>query len=542
MDKTLGIWGTYTCDPMKPYLEYCLKNLSLEFLIEVGAYNQIFQHFLSSSNNKNKGIEVFLIRFQDWGNSNGNSIDLDLIEQTVEQFVHLLENQSKKIIKIIVVSPGAPLFQEKHAHFFETLEKKIREIIEKKEINTLLVSSKEILKKGDAYYDEYGDKEASMPYTPEMYAKIATAITRRVFSIVNKPPKVVVLDCDNTLWKGVCGEDGSENVQVSFGYQYLQNFFKRLISKGVLLCMSSKNYEQDVMKVFKRNSGMILNLDDFVTYRINWEPKSKNILSMSKELNLHLKDFIFVDDNVAECAEVSHRLPDIMILNLPKEEEDIQSFLDNIWQFDIPFIQTEEDKKRTQMYKTEALRNQMKSKVGSFEEFIKNLNLNITLGRLDNEKINRISQLTYRVNQFNFTGKQYSDIAIESQYIDDYGWRYVHVSDKFGDYGIVGAILFSTIDDAIEVQALYLSCRVLGRNIEYKIISEIASVGKKNGIKKMKISYIETGRNQVALNFLKTLGGRIEDRRASKKTICLEIEEALLFDKKNLNLMKECKV
>lgn len=528
MGKKLTIFGTYTCDPIEPYLEYWLKSLSIELLVEIAPYNQIFQSLLSNTNEASS-LDVFLIRFQDWGNIQGENINLDLIEETAEEFINLLGKQPKSSIKVIIISPSAPLFQKKHANFFETLEDKINRAIKEQEMNILLTITRETLKEEEDYYDEYGDKVAGVPYIPEMYAKLATMIARKVFSVINRPPKVVVLDCDNTLWKGVCGEDGPENVQISPSYQYLQKFFKQLVAKGVVLCMSSKNYEQDVIHVFEKNPNMILTLDDFVTHRINWDPKSKNILSMSKELNLHVKDFIFIDDNAVECAEVSTVIPEIIVLNLPKEEENIQNFLDNSWQFDIPFTQTEEDINRTRMYKVEALRNKMKSEVESLEEFIKNLDLKITIDKLDEEKINRISQLTYRVNQFNLTGQKYSEDEIEKHCAGDYEWRYVHVSDKFGDYGIVGAMLFTLRENIVEIHDLYLSCRVLGRNVEHKILTEIASIGKNNNALSLKISYIETGRNQVALDFLKTLEGNIETYEASKKKLCLNINQIFLL-------------
>ena len=199
MDRKIGVSGTYVCDPIKPYLEFWFKKLSVNFSVEMSPYNQIFQSLLSETNEA-RYLEVFLIRFQDWGNVKGNDINLGLIEETAEKFINLLEKQPKKLIKIISISPNAPYFQKKYLDFFELLETKIAQILEKKKMNALLISHRETLEKNNDYYDEYGDVEACVPYIPEMYAKIATMVTRKIFSIVSKPPKVVVLDCDETLW------------------------------------------------------------------------------------------------------------------------------------------------------------------------------------------------------------------------------------------------------------------------------------------------------------------------------------------------------
>src|SRR6185503_15917517 len=121
--------------------------------------------------------------------------------------------------------------------------------------------------------------------------------------------KVIALDCDNTLWKGICGEEGAEGVQVTGGYADLQRFMLKKFEEGFLLVLNSKNNEADVWEVFEKNPGMLLKKEHFVAWRINWNNKSDNLAQMATELNLDANSFCFIDDSAIECSEVMMNCP-----------------------------------------------------------------------------------------------------------------------------------------------------------------------------------------------------------------------------------------
>ncbi|MGH8745061.1 MAG: FkbM family methyltransferase, partial [Burkholderiales bacterium] len=146
------------------------------------------------------------------------------------------------------------------------------------------------------YYDPDGHRLGHIPYTPACYAAIGTALYRTIFNLRRKPYKVIVLDCDNTLWQGACGEDGPLGVELSEPYRGLQQFMLGQMNAGMLLCLCSKNNEQDVLQVFDRRSDMVLRREHLVSWRINWNRKSDNLRSLADELGLGLDSFIFVDD------------------------------------------------------------------------------------------------------------------------------------------------------------------------------------------------------------------------------------------------------
>ncbi|HSD64477.1 MAG TPA: HAD-IIIC family phosphatase, partial [Ignavibacteriaceae bacterium] len=350
-----------------------------------------------------------------------------------------------------------------------------------------------------------GREFGHIPYTPGFYASLGTTIFRKSFSLINSGCKVIVLDCDNTLWKGICGEDGYDGIQITENYKFLQNFLIEQFNSGKLICLCSKNNEEDIDSVFNNRQDMILKKDHIISARINWNSKSENLKSIISELNLSPDSFVFIDDNPVECAEVRINCPEVITLNLPRNENDIPSFLKNIWLFDIKGI-TQEDKKRTGYYKSDILRNQYKKTASTLKDFINGLNLKISVAEADESQLDRAAQLTFRTNQFNFTTIRRNESEIRTLINDEnYHCLLTEVSDRFGDYGITGMLLYSVFNSRILVDTFLLSCRVLGKGVEYKILSELGKRALKENIKEIEIKFIPGGKNKPAFDFINSL-------------------------------------
>jgi FkbH-like protein/FkbM family methyltransferase len=321
------------------------------------------------------------------------------------------------------------------------------------------------------YYDSHGNQLGHIPYTPECYAAIGSTLFRRFSSLKRNPFKVIVLDCDNTLWKGVCGEDGPHGIEVSEPYRALQEFMVGQMKAGMLLCLCSKNNEKDVLEVFERRSDMVLKSEHVVARRINWKSKSDNIKSLAKELGLGLDSFIFVDDNPVECADVQANCPGVLALRLPPEAESFASFLDHVWAFDHR-ASTEEDRQRTKLYRENSERQKFQGQAISLKDFIDGLQIRVEIADATEDQLGRISQLTYRTNQFNFTTIRRSESEIrEFLKRDGAACLSVRVSDRFGDYGLVGVVMYEAQADRYSIDTLLLSCRVLGRGVEHAILA-----------------------------------------------------------------------
>jgi len=374
--------------------------------------------------------------------------------------------------------------------------------------NVHAVSSASLLRRYPVndYYDPHSHHVGHIPYTSECYAAIGTELVRTIFSLKRSPYKVIVLDCDNTLWKGICGEDGPSGIEVTAPYRALQEFMLGQMNAGMLLCLCSKNYEKDVLDVFDRRTDMPLKREHLVSWRINWNRKSENIKSLSSELNLGLDSFVFIDDNPLDCADVKINCPGVLTLQLPRDSKLLPAFLNHIWAFDHA-TSTEADQDRTRMYQESAKRERYREQTVSLKDFVEGLQLRVEIAEATEDQLGRISQLTFRTNQFNFTTIRRSESEIKT-FLKREGTHCltVCVADRFGDYGLVGVLMYESEAVRYKVDTLLLSCRVLGRGVEHALVSRLGQLAIEEGKRLVEFTYLPTGRNLPALEFITSIG------------------------------------
>lgn len=367
--------------------------------------------------------------------------------------------------------------------------------------------------------DAEADRLGHIPYTPQFFTALGTAISRHFAATTRAPYKVIVLDCDNTLWRGVCGEDGPDGITVDEPYQQLQEFAVRQAESGMLLALSSKNVEDDVAAVFRDRADMPLKMEHIVTSRINWQPKSLNIQSIAEELNLGLDSFVFIDDNPVECAEVQAAYPEVLTLQLPTDPVEIPTFLDHVWAFDRAKVTTE-DLDRSNYYRREKQREAFRENASTLKDFIDGLELEIDISGPDESRIPRISQLTQRTNQFNCTTIRRSEKEIREFIADESaGCLAVSLRDRFGDYGLVGVILYRCQPSKLEVDTFLLSCRVLGRGVEYEILNRLGATAVENGLEAVEVPFVPTAKNEPAASFLERAAGAFAHTRDESRTL-----------------------
>jgi FkbH-like protein len=315
--------------------------------------------------------------------------------------------------------------------------------------------------------------------------------------------KVIVLDCDNTLWKGVCGEVGAVNVTVDENYEYLQNFLLGKYRQGFLLALCSKNNEEDVWEVFDKNPHMKIRREHIAAHQINWNPKPGNLVAIANELNLGLNSMIFIDDSAFEIEQTIQGCPDVLSLTLPEDEPGAFSgFLNHIWQLD-HFQVTEEDMQRNQMYKAERQRKEEQVRYSSLNGFLQSLEIKVDIRTIEEKDLDRAVQLTLRTNQFNLNGvrKSPEEIATYIRQPNTVSWI-IEVNDRFGDYGIAGLLLGRISEATLILETFLLSCRVLGRNVEDAILSELKNYCIAHGLDNVLALYQPTSKNKPITNFL----------------------------------------
>ncbi|WP_414572304.1 HAD-IIIC family phosphatase [Nostoc sp. CCY 9925] len=539
---SIVVTSTFVSEPLEDSLAFWMEQLRIPYQIQFTPYNQVFQQLLDSTSlfaKNQEGINIILLNLEDWVNVNQdlNSDIYQRVEQNTQDFLLALESwidNGKNLICFIAICPISKSKIDKNLYnYFCNLKEKITLILEN--INGVYII--DLLKATDIYqvrnyYNHFTNRIGHIPFTPELFTAAGTLISRKIFHLKNKPYKVIVLDCDQTLWKGVCSEDGPLKIQIETPFLKLQNFMVEQHKAGMLLCLCSKNNEDAVFQVFQHHSEMPLKLSHFVSWRINWSPKSENIRALASELQLSLNDFIFLDDDPVECAEVRERCPEILTLLLPSEPEKIPLFLNHVWAFE-HLKNTEEDNKRTVLYQQNKQRDQFYIESLTLEKFLAGLNLNITISPLKHNQIERVVQLTQRTNQFNTTTIRRSTNELQQLLTTEYieCWV-VEVSDRFGDYGLVGVIIFEVQLDALWINTFLLSCRVLGKNVEDNILVEMAKIAKKRGYSQLKIPYHPTKSNIPVFNFFNRVG--TEFIKPSKSDFLFTISVESIMSHSNL--------
>ncbi|MEM9276522.1 MAG: thioester reductase domain-containing protein, partial [Cyanobacteria bacterium P01_F01_bin.143] len=510
--QQIAIASTCTAEPLAESLSFWMKQLEISSNIKFAAFNQVFQELLEPQSllaqNQN-GINLILVRFQDWLSS--NNIEQNLLAN-VQQLVTAIKSSSArtKVPHILVLCPNSLENSQKYQVLFEGLEEKIK--VELANINGVYLLTSTDLQTTypvENYEDHYAEQQASIPFTPAFYTALGTQISRKINVIKSNPYKVIVLDCDRTLWDGVCGEDSIKEIKIDGPYRFLQEFMVAQHNSGKLICLCSKNNPEDVEAVWQYHQ-MPLRDEYIIAKRINWQAKSENLKSLAKELNLDLNSFIFIDDNPVECAEVQANCPEVLTIQLPEEAENITRFLQHIWAFDWLKI-TEADQQRTESYRDNIKRESYRENTLTLADFIAGLELKVNISSLALEEVTRVSQLAQRTNQFNLTTIRYSPEEIQKIYESEQEQcLVVKVRDRFGDYGLVGAIIFEINDSILRVKNLMLSCRAFGKGVEHQMLAHLGKIALEAEINQINLPYIATSKNQPARNFLETIGSEFK--------------------------------
>jgi FkbH-like protein len=366
----------------------------------------------------------------------------------------------------------------------------------------------------ETWGNPHGEALGRIPYTDAWFAAAGTALVRSAHARLHAPFKVIALDCDNTLWKGICGEDSPAGVSLDPGRAALQEFMLAQREAGLLLCLASKNNESDVAETFERHPEFPLRLHHFADWRINWESKSANLASLAASLNLGLDSFIFIDDSPRECAEVRESLPEALTLALPGDPASYRRFLESVWAFDHPVV-TEEDRARSAFYSRRREFNQAAHQAPSLADFYRTLDLRLDLRPLDAASLSRAAQLTQRTNQFNFTTirRSESELAPLLAANPPAAWT-VAVADRFGEYGVTGLLILEETSRALRLETFLLSCRVLGRGVELRLLRWLGEEALRRGFAEVDLELEITAKNAPAQEFLQSLGSEPPEERA----------------------------
>lgn len=344
------------------------------------------------------------------------------------------------------------------------------------------------------------------------------------------PKKCVALDLDLTIWKGVAGED---EIEIPPEYQDFQRCLLELQKRGILLAICSRNNYDDSIQVIRDHPDMILQEEHFSSIEVNWSAKTANIEQIALDLNMGLDCIVFVDDDPIMLTVVSLVLPSVLVLN-STDKEDCMGQLYDI--FSVPYL-TEEDTRRTELYETEKLRKELQSQCSTFDEFLDKLQMKLTIKLAALDDVDRLHQLFQRVNQFNLTTNRPDRDEVENAIEDvDFVFYTLQVKDIFGDCGLVGtAITYSGLQ-YWEICDFLLSCRVLGRTIEYEFLAEIIKDAIEDGAEKVWGFYIPTKKNTPAKEFYKECD--FEQSSRDKSIWKLDLKHRQVFNNSRFEVIR----
>ncbi|MFM8570075.1 MAG: HAD-IIIC family phosphatase, partial [Pirellula sp.] len=520
IELQIALVSNFTLDPIQAAFASWSDVLEQRIDVQIAPYNQILQELLNPTSEVSRAGHgsAVLIRFGDWIKETSDSLRCDpnqadafLLEAATE-FVSALRKHraTSKGSTLVLVCPN-----EDHEFPGQVNERSLCQLLASELAGVpglTLWIARDFHPKyqvpESVYFDSLRNKIGHIPYTDEYYAFLSTLVVRFFSRRINLPKKVIVLDCDNTLWGGVVGEVGAQGLVITSAHRKLIGKLKELSEGGVLLCLASKNEPEDVWQVFDDRDDFPLRREEVVASKINWMPKSQNIQELAKELNLGLDSFVFLDDNPVECAEVRAGCPSVLTVQWPHNESDAEALVDHLWELDLVTV-TKEDRERTRMYKEEFERQQVQKSSSNFQDFIDSLQLVVEFKNVQAEDVPRASQLTLRTNQFNLTTVRRNESEIQAMAESaDCDVCTLTVRDRFGDYGVVGLFIgkLDTGTAVYEVDTFLLSCRVLGRGVEHKIVAEIARRALDRGCKNVRWRYRPTEKNRPAKLFLeKTL-------------------------------------
>ncbi|MBE0657080.1 MAG: HAD-IIIC family phosphatase [Bryobacteraceae bacterium] len=521
-----AVSATFTAEPIAPALRYWAKRLNRDFEVRFAPYNQLLQTLHDPAGEfaaNPSGLNLMLARIEDLGQF--IRIDEDSLRQIGGNVDHLAEALASAAtgfaapVLLAVCAPSPGFESGSGGGFSRRQAAKLKDGL--KGIRNLVVADwtdLEALYPVATPFNEEGERLGRIPYTDEFFAALATAAVRHWDALTRPPYKVIAVDCDNTLWAGICGEDGPEHVRLDEAHRSLHDLLLKQREAGMVLTMVSKNNERDVHDTFAAHPEFPLRPEHFAAWRINWQPKEDNLAELAGELNLGLDSFIFIDDNPKECAEVSDAAPEVLTIPLPADPAQTRAFLERIWAFDHPVI-TEEDRKRSESYaKGRDFAREIRS-AASLDDFISKLGLAVHVTGLQAETLPRAAQLTQRTNQFNTTTIRRTEADIE-RLVADPSWHVytATVADRFGEYGVTALLIMHRQAAELRIDSFMLSCRVLGRGVEHRIMRFAGQTAFDFGLETVAVDYTASARNAPASQFLDSIpGGRVESMNGTRK-------------------------
>jgi FkbH-like protein len=550
----IAILSNVITNQLNPILEYFSRKEGVFAKCESGNYDNIVQE---SKNYKNKDLVIIiweLANLIDGLQYRSNLLSENEVEDLILRFKNEINHvfaELNKTSSIIVTKFSTLIFNHhliKKNNFDKICDELNEHLVKSAPINCLIIDTDKIIAKISVlksvdFRNYYSSKSL---YSIDFYCEFSKMITPFIFSIMGKTKKALILDCDNTLWSGIVGEDGPEGIKMSSKdskgvvFEEVQFLIKSLSNKGVIIGINSKNNAEDVLDIFDNHKEMSILKNEISIQKINWNDKVLNLQEISKELNIGIDSIVFMDDSDFEINMIDQFLPAVKSIQVPKQtylypdqfRQNMNLFFNNTI--------LKEDLNRQKMYHDQILRDDKKNQYNNLEDYIKSLELNMTFYKDSHKLIPRIAQLTQKTNQFNLTTIRYSENDIRAFVEDSKSIVYSFgLKDKYGDFGITGVSIVKLSDNKAYIDTMLMSCRVIGRNVEKKFIQLILEDLKSKNIDEVNATYIKTQKNIQVEDFFEDIGFSEIDKNHTIKKYTAFLDDLLNIKLQYINVNYE---
>ena len=375
-----------------------------------------------------------------------------------------------------------------------------------------------------AWFDHSYWYNFHMALSPTATVALARNVAAIVKSVYGKSKKCLVLDLDNTLWGGVIGDDGLQNLILGrdhpLGEAFLdfQRYVKGLQRRGIILAACSKNDVENAKEGFTHPDG-VLKLEDFSAFKANWDTKPENIRKIAEELNIGLDSIVFVDDNPVERALVAEQLPEVAVADVGSDVSLFAEVLEHERYFEVDKV-VRDDMNRSAYYSSNAQRSVYESSFGNYGEFLASLEMTAEIGPFIPVYLERITQLINKTNQFNLTTRRYTSAEVEAIAQDPaFITLYGRLADRFGDNGLVTVLMGRAYDETVELDLWLMSCRVLKREMELAMFDALIEECQVRGIRKITGVYVPSKKNSMVARHYSSLGFNRVDRASGSREV-----------------------
>jgi FkbH-like protein len=368
-----------------------------------------------------------------------------------------------------------------------------------------------------SWHDPFLWNLAKQPFAQDLIPLYADHVCRLLAAMRGLSKKVLVLDLDNTVWGGIIGDDGMDGIRIAQGdavgeaHLSLQRYALAMRERGVLIAISSKNTDEVAREVFRSHPEMLLREQHIAVFQANWDDKASNITAIAETLSLGLDSLVFVDDNPVERALVRRFLPQVAVPELPDDPAIYVRTVAAAGYFEALGF-SEEDRHRAGFYADNARRVALKSQVGGIDDYLRSLDMVISLAPFDEAGRTRITQLINKSNQFNLTTRRYTEEEVAAASSDPAVLTLqVRLTDTFGDNGMISVVIARSDGDAMTIDTWLMSCRVLGRRVEDAVLAELVHQAARLGFSRLRGVYVPSGRNAMVADLYARLGFSADD-------------------------------